>query len=100
MKGPCTEWTFRGVDRLVDELPCVRSAEGGWLPHAKFVPICLSDDRRSRGVQQVDGGHVERQLEVFNDQAMQRVSQYSRIGTGGEHSFIYLKAPGEQNVPL
>jgi len=65
-----------------------RSVEGRWLPPAKFAAVCLSDDGRARGVQQVDDGRVGRRLEVFSDQAMQGVSQHSRIGVGGVHSFI------------
>jgi hypothetical protein len=35
------------------------------VPHAKFVAVRLSDDRRPRCVQQLDGGRVERRSEAL-----------------------------------
>lgn len=54
------------------------------IPHAKLIAVCLSDDCRARGVQQVDDGRVERGLEVlshtYESQSLSRALERARRG--------------------
>ena len=74
------------------------ASRGDGHPHANFVAVRLSDDRRARGVRQVDARRVERRLEVFNDQAMQRVRSVGIRASGLEVSVHLLRSMAEEQV--
>jgi hypothetical protein len=70
------------------------------VPHAEFVAVCLSDDRRARGVQQVDDGRVEWRLEVFKPHVLKLTSRALERGEArrGEAFLDLPRSIAEEHV--
>ena len=63
--GPWAEWTFKDLQRQVVGVDLSSGYHRGSIPHAKFVAVCLSDDRCTRGGQEVCDSRVERLSKVW-----------------------------------